>query len=86
MYTEWVDRVQELVKGGFFNDDIQSINLYQGQDLFTAKKAAIVTSVQPQITSFYRTMGGADTVGDALAGVRHGNSPTHLARQRRCCC
>ena len=62
-YTEWVDRVQELVKGGFFNDDIQSINLYQGQDLFTAKKAAIVTSVQPQITSFYRTMGGADTVG-----------------------
>ena len=63
MYTEWVDRVQELVNGGFFNDDVQSINLYQGQNLFTAKKAAIVTSVQPQITSFYRSMGGADTVG-----------------------
>lgn len=63
MYTEWVSRVQELVNGGFFNDDVQSINLYQGQNLFTARKAAIVTSVQPQITSFYRTMGGNDSVG-----------------------
>jgi multiple sugar transport system substrate-binding protein len=62
-YTEWIERVADLVNGGFFNDDVQSINLYQGQNLFTAKKAAIVTSVQPQITSFYRTMGGADTVG-----------------------
>ncbi len=62
-YTEWVDRVNDLVQAGFFNDDVQSINLYQGQNMFTAKKAAIVTSVQPQITSFYRSMGGADTVG-----------------------
>jgi raffinose/stachyose/melibiose transport system substrate-binding protein len=62
-YTEWINQVQGLVKSGFFNDDVQSINLYQGQNLFTARKAAIVTSVQPQITSFYRTMGGNDTVG-----------------------
>jgi len=62
-YTQWIEKVQELVQGGFFNDDVQSINLYQGQNLFTAKKAAIVTSVQPQITQFYRSMGGADTVG-----------------------
>jgi multiple sugar transport system substrate-binding protein len=62
-YTEWIEKVQGLVQGGFFNDDVQSINLYQGQNLFTAKKASIVTSVQPQITQFYRSMGGADTVG-----------------------
>lgn len=62
-YTQWIEKVQELVQGGFFNDDVQSINLYQGQNLFTAKKAAIVTSVQPQITQFYRAMGGADSVG-----------------------
>jgi raffinose/stachyose/melibiose transport system substrate-binding protein len=77
-YTQWIERVQDLVKGGFFNDDVQSINLYQGQDLFTAKKAAIVTSVQPQITSFYRTMGGADTVGvmrsPAFGTGRYANS------------
>ena len=62
-YTQWIEKVQELVQGGCFNNDVQSINLYQGQNMFTAKKAAIVTSVQPQITQFYRSMGGADTVG-----------------------
>ena len=63
VYTEWITRLQGLIKGGYFNNDILSINLYQGQNLFPTKKAAIVTSVQPQITSFYRTMGGASTVG-----------------------
>jgi raffinose/stachyose/melibiose transport system substrate-binding protein len=62
-YTEWIDRVKELIDRGFCNNDVLSINLYQGQNLFPTRKAAIVTSVQPQITSFYRKMGGADTVG-----------------------
>jgi raffinose/stachyose/melibiose transport system substrate-binding protein len=62
-YTQWISQIKELVDHGFCNNDVLSINLYQGQNLFPTKKAAIVTSVQPQITSFYRTMGGADTVG-----------------------
>jgi len=65
-YTEWISRVKDLVDNGFSNNDVLSINLYQGQNLFPTRKAAIVTSVQPQITSFYRTMGGADTVGVML--------------------
>jgi multiple sugar transport system substrate-binding protein len=62
-YTQWITELKDLVDSGAFNSDVLSINLYQGQNLFPTKKAAIVTSVQPQITSFYRTMGGADTVG-----------------------
>jgi len=63
LYTEWVTRLQQLIQAGYFNNDVLSINLYQGQNLFPTNKAAIVTSVQPQITSFYRTMGGNSTVG-----------------------
>jgi raffinose/stachyose/melibiose transport system substrate-binding protein len=62
-YTQWIAQVKELVDHGFANNDVLSTNLYQGQNLFPTKRAAIVTSVQPQITSFYRTMGGARTVG-----------------------
>ncbi len=62
-YTQWISQVKELVDNNLTNNDVLSINLYQGQNLFPTRKAAIVTSVQPQITSFYRTMGGADTVG-----------------------
>jgi raffinose/stachyose/melibiose transport system substrate-binding protein len=62
-YTQWITQLKGLVDAGYFNNDVLSINLYQGQNLFKTRKAAIVTSVQPQITSFYRTMGGASTVG-----------------------
>jgi multiple sugar transport system substrate-binding protein len=62
-YTQWISQVKELVDNNLTNNDVLSINLYQGQNLVPTRKAAIVTSVQPQITSFYRTMGGADTVG-----------------------
>lgn len=61
-YTEWVDRLKELIDRGFFNDDVLSLDLYQGQQLFESQKAAITNSVQPQIVGFERKL-GADTVG-----------------------
>lgn len=61
-YTEWLERVKELIDRGFFNDDVLSLDLYQGQALFESQKAAITNSVQPQIVGFERKM-GADTVG-----------------------
>ena len=61
-YTEWLDRVKELIDRGFFNDDVLSLDLYQGQQLFESQKAAITNSVQPQIVGFERKL-GADTVG-----------------------
>ena len=62
MYTEWLDRLKELIDRGFFNDDVLSIDLYQGQQLFESQEAAITNSVQPQIVGFERKL-GADTVG-----------------------
>ena len=61
-YTEWLDRLKELIDRGFFNDDVLSLDLYQGQQLFESQKAAITNSVQPQIVGFERKL-GADTVG-----------------------
>jgi multiple sugar transport system substrate-binding protein len=61
-YTEWLDRLKELIDRGFFNDDVLSIDLYQGQQLFESQKVAITNSVQPQIVGFERKL-GADTVG-----------------------
>ena len=64
-YTGWLDRVKELIDKGLFNDDVLSLDLYQGQQLFQSGKAAITNSVQPQIVSFQRAM-GEDTVGVML--------------------
>lgn len=61
-YTEWIERLKELIDRKFFNDDVLSLDLYQGQQLFESQKAAITNSVQPQIVGFERKL-GADTVG-----------------------
>ena len=61
-YTEWLDRLKELIDRGLFNDDVLSIDLYQGQQMFESQQAAITNSVQPQIVGFERKL-GADTVG-----------------------
>jgi raffinose/stachyose/melibiose transport system substrate-binding protein len=67
-YTGWLDRIKELIDRKFFNDDVLSLNLYQGQQLFQDKKVAITNSVQPQVVGFERAL-GADTVGVMLAPV-----------------
>jgi raffinose/stachyose/melibiose transport system substrate-binding protein len=67
-YTEWLDRLKELIDRGFFNRDVLSLDLYQGQQLFESQRAAITNSVQPQIVGFERKL-GADTVGVMLSPV-----------------
>jgi raffinose/stachyose/melibiose transport system substrate-binding protein len=65
-YLGWLDRMKELIDRGFFNDDVLSLDLYQGQQLFESRKVAITNSVQPQIVGFQRKL-GADTVGVMLS-------------------
>jgi len=67
-YFGWLDRVKELIDKGYFNDDVLSLDLYQGQQLFETGKAAITNSAQPQIVGFEREL-GSDTVGVMLAPV-----------------
>ena len=65
-YVGWLERIKELIDKGYFNDDVLSLDLYQGQQLFESGRAAITNSVQPQIVGFQRSM-GADTVGVMLS-------------------
>ena len=67
-YTEWLERLKELIDKGFFNDDVLSLDLYQGEQLFETGRAAITNSVQPQIVAFERKL-GADTLGVMLTPV-----------------
>ena len=40
-YAEWLDKIVELKEGGYINDDILSLDLYQGQQLIESGKAAM---------------------------------------------
>jgi len=62
MYAEWWARWKELVDRKCFNDDIMSLDLYQGQALFEQEQAAITNHVQPYIAVLERKM-GKDVVG-----------------------
>jgi raffinose/stachyose/melibiose transport system substrate-binding protein len=64
-YTEWLNRLGDMINKGYFNKDIMSLNLYQGQNLFQNEQAAMTNSVQPQLVSFERKM-GKDTAGVML--------------------
>jgi raffinose/stachyose/melibiose transport system substrate-binding protein len=61
-HAEWWFRLAELSEKGYFNQDIMSLDGYQGQQLFETGDAAIVAHVQPFIVQLERKM-GADTVG-----------------------
>jgi len=59
---EWLIKMEELKQKGFVNDDILSLDLYQGQDLFAAGKVAMTIHPQSLSASCERTM-GVDVVG-----------------------
>jgi multiple sugar transport system substrate-binding protein len=59
---EWLRKVEELKQKGFVNEDVLSLDLYQGQDLFAAGKVAMTIHPQSLSASCERTM-GADVVG-----------------------
>ena len=62
MYAEWWSRWKEMQDHKCFNDDIMSLDLYQGQDLFEQQKVAMTNHVEPYIAILERKL-GADTVG-----------------------
>jgi raffinose/stachyose/melibiose transport system substrate-binding protein len=62
MYAEWWSRWADMKKNKCFNDDIMSLDLYQGQQTFEDQKAAMTNHVEPYIAVLERKL-GADTVG-----------------------
>jgi ABC-type glycerol-3-phosphate transport system substrate-binding protein len=60
-YEHWA-RIKELWDKGYINDDINSLDLYQGQDLFTKGESAMTIAVGTIIPAMQKTL-GADKVG-----------------------
>ena len=67
-YTEWLEKIVELKTAGYINDDILSLDLYQGQQLIENGKAAMTLHTQAYAVSLEKSM-GADKIGFAKSPV-----------------
>lgn len=70
-HAEWWERLDELVKKGYFNADVMSLDGYQGQALLESGDAAMAMHVEPYIVQLERKM-GTDTIGVMRAPI-YGN-------------
>lgn len=71
-YSEWLYKIEELVDAGYINDDILSLDLYQGQQTIENGKAAMTLHTQAYAVSLEKSM-GSDKIGFAKAPV-YGNA------------
>ena len=60
-YEHW-SRLEDLYKKGYFNDDVNSLELYQGIQLFDTGKASMCFNTTPAIPNSQQKL-GADNVG-----------------------
>ena len=67
-YSEWLGRVKELSDRGFVNNDIQSLDFYQGQQLLESEDAAITFHTNGYAATLEKSM-GADTIGFTLPPI-----------------
>ena len=61
-YHQHWDKLEELKKSGFFNDDVASQELYQGIQLFDTGKASMCFNTGPALPNSQKKL-GADKVG-----------------------
>ena len=66
--SEWVGKVQELIDGKYFNDDIVSLDFYQGQQLLETESCAMTFQVASYTATIAENMGD-DTIGFMKAPV-----------------
>lgn len=57
----WI-KLEEMVKAGVYNDDVSSIDHYQGHELFVRELAATTWTTQPELVRWEQQM-GPDHVG-----------------------
>lgn len=65
LYTDWLTKIDELNKAGYINSDATSLELYQGQALFTQGKAAMTWVAGSAVKTFVDQV-GKDNVGIML--------------------
>ena len=59
---EWVAKLKEMKDKEYFNSDIMSLDLYQGQQLFDSGDAAMTIDAEPYLAQLERKQ-GTDTIG-----------------------
>jgi len=70
-HEHWV-RLEELKKKGYFNDDITSLQLYQGIQLFDTGKASMCFNTTPAIPNSQKQLGAANVGFMMLPRFGHG--------------
>ncbi len=67
-YAEWLYKIEELKNAGYINEDILSLDLYQGQQTIESGKAAMTLHTQAYAVSLEKSL-GTDKIGFARAPV-----------------
>lgn len=67
-YSEWLDKLEELWNKGYINDDILSLDFYQGQQLIESGKAVMTLHTQAYAVSLENSL-GSDKIGFARAPI-----------------
>lgn len=67
-FTEWLTKLQQLNQLGYINSNATSLQLYQGQALFTEGKAAMTWGPGASQKNFVQALGNQN-VGDMLTPV-----------------
>ena len=70
-YSEWVYLYEEMLQKGYFNDDIQSLDFYQGEQLVENRQAAMTFFTHAYSNTLEAQM-GSDVIGFAPIPV-YGN-------------
>lgn len=60
-YSEWMERLKELIDGGYFNDDVNSLDFGQGFDVFGSGKAAMSWGTEGAVRQWAKDL-GEDTI------------------------
>jgi multiple sugar transport system substrate-binding protein len=66
-YSRWISKLDEAIERGCFNEDVTSLEYYQGCDLFAAGESAMTGGIAVALATSYESEMGSDVVGYMLA-------------------
>ncbi len=94
-YSDWLNRMKELIDKGLINDDATSVELYASMDNFTQGKALFTTAVSGTILSWRPKLGeenigimlppkiGTGKYAESIGTGTHGLGIPALAKNRK---
>ena len=67
-YTRWIREIESMIKKGYFNDNIGSVDIKTGMDLFAQGKVAMAWGTDGNVTDWRKTL-GADKVAVMMTPI-----------------